>query len=61
LRFGELRHAEWAEIDFDKPEWRIPGQKMKMKEPHIIKLSVHPLTGDGQYIFPAYALRARPV
>lgn len=70
VRPGELRHAEWAEIDFDKSEWRIPGQKMKMKEPHIIPLSpqaleilqsIHPLTGDGQYIFPSIRTGARPM
>lgn len=70
VRPGELRHAEWAEIDFDKPEWRIPGQKMKMKEPHIIPLSaqaveilqsIHPLTGEGQYIFPSIRSGARPM
>ncbi|WP_394808950.1 tyrosine-type recombinase/integrase [Nitrosomonas sp.] len=70
VRPGELRHAEWAEIDFDKPEWRIPGHKMKMKEPHIIPLSaqaveilqsIHPLTGDGQYIFPSIRSGARPM
>ena len=70
VRPGELRHAEWAEIDFYKPEWRIPGQKMKMKEPHIIPLSaqaveilqsIHPLTGDGQYIFPSIRSGARPM
>ncbi|MDO9469987.1 MAG: tyrosine-type recombinase/integrase [Nitrosomonas sp.] len=70
VRPGELRHAEWVEIDFDKPEWRIPGHKMKMKEPHIIPLSaqaveilqsIHPLTGDGQYIFPSIRSAARPM
>ena len=70
VRPGELRHAEWTEIDFDKPEWRIPGHKMKMKKPHIIPLSaqaveilqsIHPLTGDGQYIFPSIRSGARPM
>jgi len=70
VRPGELRHAEWAEIDFDKPEWRIPGHKMKMKEPHIIPLSrqaveilqsIHPLTGDGQFIFPSIRSGTRPM
>ena len=39
VRPGELRHAEWSEIDFDKAEWRIPAKKMKMKAPHIVPLS----------------------
>ena len=70
VRPGELRHAEWQEIDFDKQEWRIPGHKMKMGEVHIIPLSpqaleilqsIHPLTGDGQYIFPSIRSTARPM
>ena len=61
-RPGELRHAEWAEIDMDKAEWRIPGVKMKMRAPHIVPLSsqalailrgLHPLTGRGKYVFPS--------
>ncbi|EQD81110.1 phage integrase family protein, partial [mine drainage metagenome] len=61
-RPGELRHAEWAEIDFDTAEWRIPAHKMKMRAPHIVPLStqavailrdLHPLTGRGKYVFPS--------
>jgi integrase len=29
VRLGELRAAEWAEIDLDAAEWRIPGAKMR--------------------------------
>lgn len=70
VRPGELRQAEWQEIDFDKQEWRIAGNKMKMGEAHIIPLSpqaieilqsIHPLTGDGQYIFPSIRSSARPM
>lgn len=70
VRPGELRHAEWAEIDFDKSEWRIPGHKMKMGEPHIIPLSpqsieilrsIQPLTGEEKYIFPGIRSATRPM
>lgn len=70
VRPGELRHAEWQEINFDKREWRIPGHKMKMGEVHIVPLSpqaleilqsIRPLTGDGQYIFPSIRSGARPM
>ena len=27
VRPGELRHAEWSEIDLDKAEWGIPAEK----------------------------------
>jgi len=61
VRPGELRQAEWADIDLDAAEWNIPGDKMKMGEPHLVPLSaqavavlreLHPLTGRGRYVFP---------
>jgi hypothetical protein len=61
VRPGELRHAEWAEFDLDKAEWRIPAEKMKMRTVHIVPLStqalrvlneIEPLTGRGKYVFP---------
>jgi hypothetical protein len=36
VRPGELRAAEWAEIDLDAAEWRIPAAKMKMKVEHLV-------------------------
>lgn len=68
VRPGELRHAEWAEINLDGAEWRIPAEKMKMRTPHVVPLSrqavtilreVHPLTGSGQYVFPSVRTPAR--
>jgi integrase len=32
LRSGEMRLAEWTEIDFAKAEWRIPISRMKGKK-----------------------------
>jgi integrase len=70
VRPGELRHAEWNEIDLDKAEWRIPGEKMKMKDPHIVPLStqaveilneVQQITGNGQYVFPSIRTNSRPM
>jgi integrase len=61
VRTGELRGAAWSEIDFDKAEWRIPAERMKMKEPHTVPLSrqavgilseLRPLTGQRQFVFP---------
>lgn len=37
VRPGELRHAEWFEIDFDKAEWNIPIEKMKLSTKEKIK------------------------
>ncbi len=39
VRTGELRGARWDEIDWEKQQWRIPAQRMKMKEQHIVPLS----------------------
>ena len=70
VRPGELRHAEWAEFDFEKAEWRIPAGKMKMKEQHIVPLSaqaiavlreIQPLTGTGRYVFPSERGGSRPM
>lgn len=70
VRPGELRHAEWAEFDKAKAEWRIPAHKMKMREQHLIPLSsqalaaleqLRQLTGDGQYLFPSERTRSRPM
>lgn len=70
VRPGELRTAEWAEIDLDAAEWRIPGSKMKMKVDHLVPLStqavdilrsVQPLTGHGRYVFPGLRTGDRPM
>lgn len=39
VRTGELRGARWSEIDFDKAEWRIPAERMKTREEHVVPLS----------------------
>lgn len=38
-RPGELRHAEWSEIDQDAALWMIPAEKMKMRKAHVVPLS----------------------
>ena len=61
-RPGELRSMEWAEIDIDAAEWRIPGIKMKMRNDHIVPLAkqavellrqVRLISGHGRYVFPS--------
>ncbi|MBT2334386.1 integrase arm-type DNA-binding domain-containing protein [Variovorax paradoxus] len=70
VRPGELRTAEWAEIDLDSAEWRIAGSKMKMKVDHIVPLAtqaveilrnLHPITGHGRYVFPSIRTGERPM
>ncbi|WP_421793889.1 tyrosine-type recombinase/integrase [Hydrocarboniphaga effusa] len=70
VRPGELRHAEWAEFDLTAKEWRIPGEKMKARAPHIVPLSdqavaileeLQPLTGRSRYVFPSVRTNTRPM
>jgi integrase len=60
-RPGEIRKAEWSEIDVERAEWRIPAAKMKMREAHVVPLAsqamailteLRPLTGARRYLFP---------
>ena len=70
VRIGELRKAEWADIDLDVAEWRYTVTKTKT--PHIVPLAtqaveifreLRPLTGHGRYVFPnaRYPYRERPM
>ncbi|OTA16700.1 integrase [Xenorhabdus vietnamensis] len=70
VRPGELRTAEWSEIDFDKSQWEIPAEKMKMRRPHIIPLSrqaidileqIKPITGQRKYVFQGRINQSQPM
>ncbi len=70
VRPGELRQAEWAELDLDQAVWSLPAEKMKARKPHIVPLStqaikilreIHPLTGTGQYVFPGARTNKKPM
>lgn len=40
VRPGELRRAEWEEFDLEKSVWTISADKMKMRDPHMVPLSL---------------------
>ena len=70
VRPGELRHAEWEEVNFEQAEWKIPAEKMKMRATHIVPISdqaasilreIKPLTGHGRYVFPSLRSAERPM
>jgi integrase len=70
VRPGELRNAEWQEIDFDAGIWSIPAHKMKMKQAHIVPLCSQALeilkelqqfTGASKYVFPSGRSFQRPM
>ncbi|MEV5020734.1 tyrosine-type recombinase/integrase [Sphingobium sp. LMA1-1-1.1] len=37
-RSGEVRGADWAEIDLDKALWTIPAERMKAGKEHVVPL-----------------------
>jgi len=70
VRPGELRHAEWTEISFEKSFWSIPANKMKMRRPHRVPLSrqslsilssIREVTGAGKFVFPGFQSLKRPM
>lgn len=68
VRPGELRKAEWKDIDLRCAEWRYTVTKTKT--PHIVPLSsqavtilqeLRALTGTGRFVFPGARSSARPM
>lgn len=62
VRTSELIKAKWGEIDFENKIWRIPAERMKQKDPHIIPMSVQvveilkelqKISGNREYILPS--------
>jgi len=70
-RPGELRHAEWAEINFAEAVWVIPAEKMKMRRPHTVPLSRQSVAilsearalghEDDRFVFPSVRSASRPL
>lgn len=70
VRPGELRGAEWSELSLDQAEWRIPAERMKMNELHIVPLArqvvdilrdLQVYTGSSRFVFPAIGRQLRPL
>lgn len=70
LRPGELRQAKWSEIDFAEKVWRVPTERMKMKQPHAVPLSrqvlfilqdLRSLARSSEFLFPALHTTLRPI
>lgn len=68
VRPGELRRAEWKDIDLEAAEWRYTVTKTNT--PHLVPLSrqavqilreLQPLTGHGRFVFPSARTRERPM
>lgn len=70
VRPGNIRSAEWNEIDFKNSQWVIPGEKMKTGGKHIVSLSLQAmniinelrkLTSNSEYLFPSPLDKKRPM
>jgi integrase len=70
VRPGELQWAQWSEFDLDAGEWRIPAERMKMREYHIVPLAhqavtilreLQPVTGPDGYVAPQVRNASRPI
>ncbi len=70
MRSRELRGARWDEFDFERGEWCIPAERMKITAEHIVPLSRHaiavldelrPLTGGYDLLFPNQNNITRPM
>jgi integrase len=70
VRKRELIQATWGEIDFDSEEWRIPAQRMKAREMHIVPLAhqalrlfrdAQKLASGSKYVFPSLVSLAKPL
>ncbi len=70
VRSGELRGARWSEFDYLDKVWRLPPERMKMNNEHIVPLSrqtlelleqLKPLTGNYSLVFPSERQRDKPM
>ena len=71
VRCNELCGMQWQEIEWEKKQWRIPAERMKMKTTHIVPLSHQALTllqelknisyTKSKYVFPSARGFSRPI
>jgi len=70
VRTGELIGAKWSEFNLDAGRWDIPGERMKMRTPHIVPLSpqavdvlrtLETITGGRELLFPGERDHAKPM
>lgn len=70
VRQGELRQAQWKDVDFDGAEWRLPPETTKMRDEHIVPLSkqsletlreIHEISGNSPYLFPSQNRQKNPI
>lgn len=69
-RPSELRLAQWDEFDLEDLQWTIPAERMKMRRPHCVPLSVQAvgllselqtLRGNESYVFASPQSWRKPI
>lgn len=70
VRKSELIEAKWEEIDFEKAEWSIPGERMKKDKPHLVPLprqavamfeELKGLASGSEWVFPSRGDLEKPI
>ena len=66
VRTTEMTRAKWSEFDESAAEWRVPPERVKMRDPHIVPLSRQALDMlaqlralNGQHRFVFYSVQGR--
>jgi integrase len=70
VRKSELIEAKWDELDLEKAEWAIPGERMKKDKPHLVSLSrqavamfeeLKGLASGSEWVFPSRGSLKHPI
>lgn len=70
VRKSELTEAKWEELDIEKAEWSIPGERMKKDKPHLVPLSrqavamfeeLKGLSSGSEWVFPSRGDLKQPI
>ena len=70
VRKSELIEARWEELDLEKAEWAIPGERMKKDKPHLVSLSrqavamfeeLKGLASGSEWVFPSRGDLKQPI
>lgn len=70
VRKSELIEAKWEELDLEKAEWAIPGERMKKDKPHLVPLSrqavamfeeLKGLASGSEWVFPSRGSLNKPI
>ncbi|MGX2042254.1 tyrosine-type recombinase/integrase [Methylocaldum sp. MU1018] len=70
VRKSELIEAKWEELDLEKAEWAIPGERMKKDKPHLVPLSrqavamfeeLKGLASGSEWVFPSRGSLKQPI